>query len=1021
MSNTYTQFQILRGDSASNAAYVGRPGELTADMENNILRLHDGTTPGGTIIGSGSSGGGGGATFPYTGNAVITGSLWVSGSYNGLSGITGSFSGSLLGTASYAETTITASYISGGIYIPEGLIITGSTYITGTLEVTNGITGSLLGTASRAIIAENVDVLSGGSTTGLGVYSGSFSGSFFGDLIGGGGGFPFSGSAVITGSLLISSSGIYLSGSGLTGSVLGTSSWANNSISASHAIFAVSSSRSISTEKIDVLSGGSTTGLGIYSGSFYGTASHAITASYALNASTGGGGFPFSGSAVITGSLLISSSGLNLIGAGATGSFTGSLIGTASRSISTEKIDVLSGGSTTGLGIYSGSFYGTASHAITASYALNAGTGGSGFPFSGSAVITGSLLISSSGLYLSGSGVTGSLLGTASNAVSASYSFTAAQVDVISGGSTTGLGVYSGSFSGSFFGNLTGYGSGFPYSGSAVITGSLLISSSGLYLSGSGLTGSVLGTASRAISASRADSSEKVDVLSGGSTTGLGIYSGSFFGTSSWAISASYVVNSGTGTVGPGTINSIALFSSSTAISSSNIFQSSSNVGIGTTIPSTKLHVVGGSARVDNVGGTLILNDTTSGTDAATSNYISFQRAGTEKAWVGFGDATNGLVRLQNTIGTVRVAASGEVQLWSANSQTVTVDSSNRVGIGTTSPASLLDIKYKDGSTNLYRATDGGGQYRWRVDQSFEMLLTNGSGTDIVKIGQTEHYFNVGNVGIGTNSPNTKLHIYTASVAADTNFIKVQMPSWSTSTNYLKNIIWSDGSDVGAIGMKYDGSKVNMHFHSFYNGGYTTSASVMMVINGNGNVGIGTTNPANTLQVQGNVSASSYTSSISNAVGYFGTSSWSVSASRGVTTEKVDVLSGGSTTGLGTYSGSFYGTSMIVSGGQAYTIRYDVGNQATTYTVNWNNGNHQSVNLTANTQLSFSNGQPGGAYSLELRPTGTYSASWPSSVKWPSNSEPTQTKSSTKKDIFTFYYDGTVYNGQVFGFDYALS
>jgi hypothetical protein len=126
-------------------------------------------------------------------------------------------------------------------------------------------------------------------------------------------------------------------------------------------------------------------------------------------------------------------------------------------------------------------------------------------------------------------------------------------------------------------------------------------------------------------------------------------------------------------------------------------------------------------------------------------------------------------------------------------------------------------------------------------------------------VGDSQIYDNGTNVGIGTNSPNTKLHIYTASVAADTNFIKVQMPSWSTSTNYLKNIIWSDGSDVGAIGMKYDGSKVNMHFHSFYNGGYTTSASVMMVINGNGNVGIGTTNPGSLLHVQGAVSASSYT------------------------------------------------------------------------------------------------------------------------------------------------------------------
>lgn len=60
-----------------------------------------------------------------------------------------------------------------------------------------------------------------------------------------------------------------------------------------------------------------------------------------------------------------------------------------------------------------GQLIGTASLAATASYALNAGAG-SGFPFSGSAVITGSLQVIESG-------ITGSLLGTSSLATSASF------------------------------------------------------------------------------------------------------------------------------------------------------------------------------------------------------------------------------------------------------------------------------------------------------------------------------------------------------------------------------------------------------------------------------------------------------------------------------------------------------------------------------------------------------------------------------------------------------------------------
>lgn len=68
---------------------------------------------------------------------------------------------------------------------------------------------------------------------------------------GGGSGFPFSGSAVITGSLLISSSGLTITGSGInilsgsitvtnggiTGSLFGTASWANNATNAQTASY----------------------------------------------------------------------------------------------------------------------------------------------------------------------------------------------------------------------------------------------------------------------------------------------------------------------------------------------------------------------------------------------------------------------------------------------------------------------------------------------------------------------------------------------------------------------------------------------------------------------------------------------------------------------------------------------------------------------------------------------------------------------------------------------------------------
>lgn len=72
---------------------------------------------------------------------------------------------------------------------------------------------------------------------------------------------------------------------------------------------------------------------------------------------------------------------------------------------------------------FTGSLFGTSSYAITASYALNGGGGGGpAFPYTGSAVVTGSLIVT--GSTTSTQGFTGSLFGTASwanNVISASY------------------------------------------------------------------------------------------------------------------------------------------------------------------------------------------------------------------------------------------------------------------------------------------------------------------------------------------------------------------------------------------------------------------------------------------------------------------------------------------------------------------------------------------------------------------------------------------------------------------------
>ncbi len=88
-NNNITQLQLLRGTSGSNAAYVGLPGEITVDMESTVssgagvIRLHDGTKPGGYLI-SGTGGGGGGTN----GTSGTSGSSGTSGK-DGVMGLPG--------------------------------------------------------------------------------------------------------------------------------------------------------------------------------------------------------------------------------------------------------------------------------------------------------------------------------------------------------------------------------------------------------------------------------------------------------------------------------------------------------------------------------------------------------------------------------------------------------------------------------------------------------------------------------------------------------------------------------------------------------------------------------------------------------------------------------------------------------------------------------------------------------------------------------------------------------------------
>ena len=156
-------------------------------------------------------------TFPYTGSAKITGSLSITGSATS----TGGFTGSVFGTASFATTSsyavfavtslntsnaFSSSYARSASYALNSSLATTSSYtvsssyaITASYALNGGgggstDTGSLLMTAS--VVSNTITFTKGNGTT-------------FPITVAGGSGsatFPYTGSAIISGSLRITGS-----------------------------------------------------------------------------------------------------------------------------------------------------------------------------------------------------------------------------------------------------------------------------------------------------------------------------------------------------------------------------------------------------------------------------------------------------------------------------------------------------------------------------------------------------------------------------------------------------------------------------------------------------------------------------------------------------------------------------------------------------------------------------------------------------------------------------------------------
>jgi hypothetical protein len=279
-------------------------------------------------------------THLFTGSVTITGSLAVNGSTAILTNQTGAMS---VATASYVANAVSASYASTAslapLYLPlAGGTMTGDIYAAGRtftfqdLLLGAGTTFGKLTTDGSKYISimptynvESARFWPNGNVTiqDAGTYVDN---GFKLDVSGSG---RFTNGLTVTGSLNAVN--------GVTGSLLGTSSFADNATSASYALTASYSANVPETASFAVSASQAQNAVSAaYS-------AYALTSSYSL----AGSGFPFSGSAVITGSLLItnlSSSGVSYLVADSTGFITAQ---SGSAAIFQTQIYTASAGQTT--------------------------------------------------------------------------------------------------------------------------------------------------------------------------------------------------------------------------------------------------------------------------------------------------------------------------------------------------------------------------------------------------------------------------------------------------------------------------------------------------------------------------------------------------------------------------------------------------------------------------------------------------------------------------------------------------
>jgi hypothetical protein len=239
------------------------------------------------------------------------------------------------------------------------------------------------------------------------------------------------------------------------------------------------------------------------------------------------------------------------------------------------------------------------------------------------------------------------------------------------------------------------------------------------------------------------------------------------------------------------------------------------DVGIGTQTPSSRLDI----GSTSDVGNSIRIASNNSG------SIVFYDAGSTACGGLTYAHTNNSLTFTTENPG-------------GGNSIKMAIDSDGNVGIGDQYPLAKLEVAgtiYSN--TGGFKFPDNTTQTTASSGDGHSLDAADGDPVDAVYVD------NDGMVGIGNQDPYYRLDL---GVPEDSvNYLRIGSQNWG-------GVLFYDGEDLGSGGIKYSHSADTLQFDTRDPGG---SSSTKVIVKSGGNVGIGTVNPTNLLEVAGTIEA----------------------------------------------------------------------------------------------------------------------------------------------------------------------